>query len=153
MYRFMTGGYHDSGFTALMIVSRLTTLYCHIDTWFVTCPLWICHYELLYIYGINYVWTLNLEQFRYFRFRCWKAFETVTQHVRRYFFKPNLQNAALRDHCKQFWLWNSCVVMYVCQRVILWLERYHRLRVYQSRNICFVGSIYGRLWGNHHFDD
>ena len=23
MYRFMTGGYHDSGFAALMIVSRL----------------------------------------------------------------------------------------------------------------------------------
>ena len=33
--------------------SLQTTLYCHIDTWFVTCSLWICHYELLYIYGIN----------------------------------------------------------------------------------------------------
>ena len=36
------------------------TLYCHINTWFVTCSLWICHYELLYIYGINDVWILNL---------------------------------------------------------------------------------------------
>ena len=40
--------------------SLQTTLYCHIDTWFVTCSLWICHYELLYIYGINDVWILNL---------------------------------------------------------------------------------------------
>ena len=41
--------------------SLQTTLYCHIDTWFVTCSLWICHYELLYIYGINDVWILNLS--------------------------------------------------------------------------------------------
>ena len=40
--------------------SLQTTLYCHIDTWFVTCSLWICHCELLYIYGINDVWILNL---------------------------------------------------------------------------------------------
>ena len=40
-----------------------TTLYCHIDTWFVTCSLWLCHYELLYIYGINDVWILNLESY------------------------------------------------------------------------------------------
>ena len=40
--------------------SLQTTLYCHIDTRFVTCSLWICHYELLYIYGINDVWILNL---------------------------------------------------------------------------------------------
>ena len=59
MYRFLTGGYHDSGFTALMILQ--VALYCHIDTWFVTNSLWICHYELLYIYGINDVWILNLE--------------------------------------------------------------------------------------------
>ena len=26
MYRFMVGGYHDSGFTALMIVSRLPNI-------------------------------------------------------------------------------------------------------------------------------
>ena len=41
--------------------SLQSNLYCHIDTWFVTCSLWICHYELLYIYGINDVWILNLE--------------------------------------------------------------------------------------------
>ena len=45
--------------------SLQTTLYCHIDTWFVTCSLWICHYELLYIYGINDVWILNLESWKF----------------------------------------------------------------------------------------
>ena len=42
--------------------SLQTTLHCHSDTWFVTCSLWICHYELLYIYGINDVWILNLAR-------------------------------------------------------------------------------------------
>ena len=42
--------------------SLQTTLYCHIDTWFVTCSLWICHYELLYIYGMMFEsWILTLS--------------------------------------------------------------------------------------------
>ena len=36
------------------------TLYCLIDTCFVTCSLWICHNESLYIYRINDAWILNL---------------------------------------------------------------------------------------------
>ena len=59
MYRFMIGDFYDS-----LNDSLQTTLYCHIDTWFVTCSLWICHYALLYIYGINDVWILkNLESY------------------------------------------------------------------------------------------
>ena len=42
--------------------SLQATLYCHIDTWFVTCSLWICHYELLYIYGMMFEsWIVTLS--------------------------------------------------------------------------------------------
>ena len=56
MYRFMTGCYHSGGLGDLMTISRLP----YIETWSVTCWLWICHYEYLYIYGISDFGIFNL---------------------------------------------------------------------------------------------
>ena len=53
MFCFMIGGYHDSGFTALTIVSRPHYIVILIDD---LLHAHHEHYELLYIYGINDVW-------------------------------------------------------------------------------------------------
>ena len=67
VYRFKTGGYHDSGLLALMIASRLRYILSYWNLKF-TCSLYnvimnICKFL------IKYAWILNLGQIR-FPYRC-----------------------------------------------------------------------------------